>query len=294
MIRSMTAFGRSLVKEETREIGVEIRSVNGRYLDCSIRLPRSLNYLEEKVRQAVGGAVTRGKVDISITVERKGADTMQVEIDEDLTRAYIEALCDLRDRYGLVDDISVMRVASGEGILRMVRREEEPEDIWEGIRVALDEALSGYTAMREAEGRKTETDIRAKLAEVEACAVRIGELSHEDTVGYRARLEARLRAILRDQKIEPDEGRILTECAIFADRIAVDEELARLRSHFSAFDAICRAEEPSGRKLDFLLQEMNRETNTIGSKAGNAAIAHLVVEMKAALEKIREQVQNIE
>ena len=294
MIRSMTAFGRASVKGEERVITVEVKSVNSRFFDCTVRLPRAYSFMEEKVKGRVQSAVSRAKVEVSILVENRGTSGMRVEVDMPLAAAYIDALRRLRDEFSLADDISVMTVARQNDLFTYTREEEDPEQAWARVCEVLDMALADYAAMREAEGRKTEADIRAKLARVGELAEQVGAISREDTVGYRAKLEARIRAILADESIVPDEGRLLTECAVFADKIAIDEELVRLSSHFSAFDEICRAAEPSGRKLDFLMQELNRETNTIGSKANNARIARLVVEMKGELEKIREQVQNIE
>ena len=288
MIRSMTAFGRASVKGEERVITVEVKSVNSRFFDCTVRLPRAYSFMEEKVKGRVQSVVSRAKVEVSILVENRGTSGMRVEVDMPLAAAYIDALRRLRDEFSLADDISVMTVARQNDLFTYTREEEDPEEAWARVCEVLDMALADYAAMREAEGQKTEADIRAKLAE------QVAAISREDTVGYRAKLEARIRAILADESIVPDEGRLLTECAVFADKIAIDEELVRLSSHFTAFDEICRATEPSGRKLDFLMQELNRETNTIGSKANNARIARLVVEMKGELEKIREQVQNIE
>ena len=294
MIRSMTAFGRASVKGEERVITVEVKSVNSRFFDCTVRLPRAYSFMEEKVKGRVQSTVARAKVEVSISVENRGTSGMRVEVDMPLAAAYIDALRRLRDEFSLADDISVMTVARQNDLFTYTREEEDPEEAWARVCEVLDMALADYAAMREAEGQKTEADIRAKLARVGELAEQVAAISREDTVGYRAKLEARIRAILADESIVPDEGRLLTECAVFADKIAIDEELVRLSSHFTAFDEICRASEPSGRKLDFLMQELNRETNTIGSKANNARIARLVVEMKGELEKIREQVQNIE
>lgn len=295
MIRSMTAFGRAVSESEDMNITVEVRSVNSRFFDCSVRLPRAYAFMEDKIKTCVQrNAISRAKVEVNVMVERHTADMDSVTVDIPLARAYVAALCRLRDELGLPDDITVMRVAENRDLFTYSRQPEDLDAIWERVYAVLSDALAGHTAMREAEGRKTEADIREKLDRVAALARRVGEISQDDKEGYRAKLEARLRTILGDNGIVPEEGRLLTECAVFADKIAVDEELARLGSHFSAFDEICRAPEPSGRKLDFLMQEMNRETNTIGSKACNARIARLVVDMKGELEKIREQVQNIE
>lgn len=295
MIRSMTAFGRAVRVDDARTVTVELRSVNSRFFDCTVRLPRAYTFLEEKIKAYVQQhALSRGKMEVSVSVARTGGSDMRVALDQDLARGYVAALRTLRDTCQLQDDISVMRVAERGELFTFVQPEEDPGDVWETVCAALGEAVAGYRAMREAEGRRTEEDICAKLENIRRCATEVAALSREDVGGYRARLEARLRPLLGEVGVVPDEGRLLTECAIFADKIAVDEELARLDSHFTAFRALCQSEEPAGRKLDFLVQEMNRETNTIGSKACNARIAHLVVDMKGELEKIREQVQNIE
>ena len=187
-----------------------------------------------------------------------------------------------------------MTVAQNRDVFKYEKAEEDMESDWERIREVLDDAIAGYNLMRESEGKKAEEDIKAKIEQVRAYAQTVEVISKEDTVGYRDKLESRLRNILADNSVTVDENRLLTECAVWADKIAIDEELVRLRSHFGAFYDIAALPEPSGRKLDFLMQELNRETNTIGSKANNAKIARIVVDMKGELEKIREQVQNIE
>lgn len=295
MIKSMTAFGRAVRKGEQKDITIELRSVNSRYFDCNVRLPRTHTFLEEKVKAYVQQhAVSRAKVDVTVQFDYHGGELGTLQPDMKLAAEYVSALRRLRDELGLTDDISVMRVAENRDLFTYERPEEDAEAEWETVQAVLAEAIAGYVAMREAEGEKTEADIREKLNNVASYAREVGEISRTDVVGYRDKLEARLRTLLEEHDVVPDEGRLLTECAVFADKIAIDEELARLSSHFAAFDEICRANEPAGRKLDFLMQEMNRETNTIGSKANNARIARLVVNMKCELEKIREQIQNIE
>ena len=295
MIRSMTAFGRAKREGEIKDITVELKSVNSRYFDCSVKMPRAYIFLEERIKNYVQkNAIGRGKVDVFLTIENHKTDNVSVGIDEGYAKSYIEALRTLRDTFGLADDISVMTVARNQDVFSYERRDEDLEAEWEQIRSVLDEAIAGFVAMRTTEGQKAETDIKAKIEQVRSFADEVEEISKSDTVGYRDKLEAKLRAFLDDEKIDIDENRILTECAIWADKIAIDEELVRLRSHFGAFYDIINSPEPSGRKLDFLMQELNRETNTIGSKANNAKIARIVVNMKGELEKIREQIQNIE
>ncbi len=295
MIKSMTAFGRGRFENEVKTLTVEIKSVNSRFFDCNVKMPRAYSFLEERVKNYVQkNAVARAKVDVYITVSERSTEGAVVTLDSGLAEAYIKALCELRDGFALRDDISVMSVARNQDLFRTERAEVDLEAEWEKLKVALDIAIADYTDMRQKEGEKAFADISAKIERVRALADEVEQISLSDTVGYRDKMEAKLRAILEDNSVEIDENRLLTECAIWADKIAIDEELVRLRSHFGAFYDIARAKEPSGRKLDFLMQELNRETNTIGSKANNARIAHIVVDMKGELEKIREQVQNIE
>ena len=295
MIRSMTAFGRAKRPGETKDITIEIKSVNSRFFDCNVKLPRAYVFLEERIKEHIKqNAVGRAKVDVFVTVDNHTSGMGNVGLDTAYLESYLAALRRLSDEFGLRDDVSVMTVARNQDIFTYDKPEEDLEAEWELFRSVLDEAIVGYTEMREREGAKAEADIKAKIELVRGYADEVEAISKEDIVGYRDKLEAKIRAILDDANINPDENRLLTECAIWADKIAIDEELVRLRSHFGAFYDICASKEPSGRKLDFLMQELNRETNTIGSKANNARIARIVVNMKGELEKIREQVQNIE
>ena len=295
MVKSMTAFGRAKYEGELKDITIEIKSVNSRFFDCSVKLPRAYSFLEERIKAHVqANAVSRAKVDVYVTVDEHTSGIGSVSVDEGFAKSYIEALYALRDKFGLKDDISVMKVAENRDVFTYERPEEDLESEWAVFRSVLDSAISGYVDMRTKEGAKAETDIKAKIELVRSYSDEVERISREDTVGYRDKLEARLRSILSDNSVTVDENRLLTECAVWADKIAIDEELVRLRSHFGAFYDIIALPEPSGRKLDFLMQELNRETNTIGSKANNARIARIVVDMKGELEKIREQVQNIE
>ena len=295
MIKSMTAFGRAKREGADKDITIELKSVNSRFFDCTVKIPRAYTFLEERIKSYVQkNAIARGKVDVYVTVDNHATANTRIGINESVAGGYIEALKLLSEKFGLKDDISVMSVARNSEIFTVERVEEDLEADWELIRATLDEAIVGYTAMRATEGKKAEEDIKAKIELVRTYADEIEKISLSDTVGYRDKLEARLRSILGDNSVTVDENRLLTECAIWADKIAIDEELVRLRSHFGAFYDIVGMNEPSGRKLDFLMQELNRETNTIGSKANNARIARIVVDVKGELEKIREQVQNIE
>ncbi len=295
MIRSMTAYGRAKQIIGGKDITVELRSVNNRYFDCTVKMPRLYGFLEDRVKGAIKDAgISRGKMDVFITIDLIASQGVTVALDAVYTQSYLDALYRLRDEFGLRDDISVMRIASNRDIFAVTKPEEDAEGDWNDLKVVLDEALANFLAMREAEGQRLCEDITAKKNNLAAWVPEIEALSKEDTAGYAQRLEERLRKVLTDHELHIEESRILTECAIFADKVAVDEETVRLQSHFKAFDDMLTAEEPIGRKLDFLIQEMNRETNTIGSKAGDVRIAKIVVDMKNEIEKIREQVQNIE
>jgi len=294
-MKSMTAFGRAVVEGEARTVTVEIKSVNSRFFDASVKLPRTYLFLEERIKGHVQKkGILRGKVDIFVSVEEKSREDGAMALDEGVLSSYLECLYRLRDEYKLRDDITVMSVARQSDIFRRERAAEDLDKAWEWLCPVLDTALVDFVSMRESEGARIAADILAKLEGVKTLVSEIEEISKKDTVGYRDKLESRIRAILGEAEVAVDENRLLTECAIWADKIAIDEELVRLRSHFDAFVQIAALPEPSGRKLDFLMQELNRETNTIGSKANNTAIARLVVNIKGELEKMREQIQNIE
>ena len=295
MIKSMTSFGRARCSVGGKDITVEIRSVNNRFFDCSVKLPRAFSFLEEKVKphlQASG--ITRGKVDVFISIETVNTEAASITIDEGYAAAYVSALRSLRDRFKLIDDISVMTVAQNKDIFITTKPEDDIEKDWAELCVALDDAVEKFILGRQREGENIEKDLVGKMLSIRKNVDEIEKISENDTETYRQKLETKLRDMLSDNRIVFDESRILTECAIFADKIAIDEELVRLRSHFDAFDSIIASNEPVGRKLDFLIQEINRETNTIGSKCQNSSIAKLVVDIKCEIEKIREQIQNIE
>ena len=295
MLRSMTAFGRAQGEWEGKTFTVELRSVNSRYFDCNMKLPRAYSALEEKLKAYLQkNVLSRGKLDVYITVQGKGAEETTVALDEGYLTGYLAALARLRDEYGLPDDISVMRVAENREIFTVVKTEADIGEDAAHIEEVMARAAADHAAMRAAEGERIEADLREKVAAIRALVERIAARSGEEIAAYREKLEGRLRTVLAEHALAPDEGRVLTECALMADRLAVDEELVRLGSHFAAFEEILKAKEPAGRKLDFLMQEMNRETNTIGSKCCSAEIAKQVVDIKCELEKIREQIQNIE
>jgi len=297
MLRSMTAFGRArrMSSDGSLDITAEIKSVNSRYMDCSVRISRMYSFLEDKVKAYLSEAgITRGKVEVYIGVdvlEQRGAEVM---LDTEAAKSYIAALEKLRDTFALTDDISVMSVAANRDLFTVKKPDDDIENDWREIRGVLAEAVEVYNRVRAAEGANLAEDLVKKADNIKSCAARVKEVSEGDIAKYPAKLEQRIRQLLKDFDVEITEQRILTEAAIFADKAAIDEELVRLSSHFKALDEILASDEPAGRRLDFLVQAINREINTIGSKAANAEIAHLVVDMKTELEKIREQIQNIE
>lgn len=295
MVRSMTGFGRCRETVEGLDVTVEIKSVNSRFLDCNTKISRAYGYLEERVKPyLLGRGISRGKIDIWIGIEVLDSGATEIGLDEGYLRGYLDALYRLRDEYGLRDDISVMSVARNGDVFRVTKPEEDVERDWARVRTVLDQAVDAFLLVREREGERLAVDMRAKIAEIAVAVDEIERLSEADVSGYRERLAERIREALADNQITPDETRLLTECAIHADKVAVDEEIVRLRTHFGAFEEILSAGEPVGRKLDFLLQEMNREINTTGSKCNDATIARTVVDVKCTLEKIREQIQNLE
>lgn len=295
MIKSMTSFGRARSTVGGKDITVELKSVNNRFFDCSVKLPRAFSFLEEKIKPHLQSkSISRGKVDVYVTINVIDTPDVSFDIDEGYASAYISALQKLGDKFGLTNDVSIMNVAKNPDIFVIKKSEDDAERDWADLAVVLDEAIEKFLAARVREGENIRRDLCKKVEDIKVRVDEIEKISLSDTSSYREKLEARLREMLSDNRIVFDENRILTECAIFADKIAIDEELVRLRSHFDGFATILESDEPAGRKLDFLVQEINRETNTIGSKCQNSTIAHLVVDIKCDIEKIREQIQNIE
>ncbi len=294
-MKSMTAFGRAKENVGGKDITVEIRSVNSRYFDCNIRISRSISYLEERIKPYLQNkGISRGKVDVNVSVETVASSDVLIEPNFEYAKTYVAALRLLAENLDLVDDISVMAVARNPEVFCVKKPEEDIERDWQELLLVLAPAVDSFLRSREAEGERIKADLVAKVDNIRSIVEKIEAFSKEDIVSYSDKLRERIKQMLSDNKITVDENRILTECAIFADRVAIDEELVRLRSHFEAFHDIVKLREPVGRKLDFLLQEMNREINTVGSKCSNSEIAHLVVDVKTELEKIREQIQNIE
>lgn len=292
MVKSMTGYGRARQERNGRNITVEVRSVNNRYLDCTVKMPRAYIFAEDAMKALVQKYISRGNVDVFVTVDAVTADQTVVQVNEPLARSYYQALSRLREMFSLEDELSASTLARFPDVLAVTKAEEDLEMISADICAVLEEALTAHRQMRSVEGEKLFSDIAGRADTIESVVAKVEERSPQTVSEYRARLEAKMREVLQSTTI--DESRILTEAAIFADKIAVDEETVRLRSHLSQLRTMLSGDEPVGRKLDFLIQEVNRECNTIGSKCNDLTIARDVVNMKAEVEKIREQVQNIE
>ena len=292
MVKSMTGYGRARQERNGRNITVEVRSVNNRYLDCTVKMPRAYIFAEDAMKALVQKYISRGKVDVFVTVDAVTADQTVVQVNEPLARSYYQALSRLREMFSLEDELSASTLARFPDVLAVTKAEVDLEMISADICAVLEEALTAHRQMRSVEGEKLFSDIAGRADTIESVVAKVEERSPQTVSEYRARLEAKMREVLQSTTI--DESRILTEAAIFADKIAVDEETVGLRSHLSQLRTMLSGDEPVGRKLDFLIQEVNRECNTIGSKCNDLTIARDVVNMKAEVEKIREQVQNIE
>ena len=292
MIKSMTGYGRAVETVNGREFTVELRSVNNRYLDCSVRLPRLVSFAEDAVKQMVKQFVSRGKVDVFISVRSEGGEEIQVSLNPNVLDGYLKAMRQMVDQYRVKDDISVSTVSRLPEIFVVEKPEVDEEQLMSDMMSVVAKALAGYNAMRTTEGAALENDLRSRGQTILDFVAQVEAGNAQTVVDYRTRLENKLREVLENTNI--DESRILTEAAIFADKVAVDEETVRLRSHLDQMNAMLTSGGAVGRKLDFLLQEMNRETNTIGSKCTDVRLARIVVDVKAELEKIREQTQNIE
>lgn len=292
MVKSMTGYGRAVETINGREFTVELRSVNNRYLDCTVKLPRSLSFAEDKLKQAVKATITRGKVDLFVSVRSEGGEEVRVSLNKPMAEGYLAAMKELAGTYGICDDISVSLLARMPEVFTVERAQVDEEQLLLDLMQAAAKALESYDAMRTAEGAALEQDLRSRGKTILDLVAQVEAGSGQTVADYRARLESKLREVLANTAI--DESRILTEAAIFADKVAVDEETVRLRSHLAQMDTMLQGGGPIGRKLDFLLQEMNREANTIGSKCTDVRLARIVVDIKAELEKIREQTQNIE
>ena len=292
MVMSMTGFGRAELSVGSRDIIVEIKSVNHRYYEFSCRTGRGYSFLEDKLKKYVGEKVSRGKVDMYVSVTETDDAAVEVELNKPLASGYIAAMNAMAEEYGVQNDISVSVLSRFSDVFQISRPPADEDAVFADVKVAVDAALEHFLSMREAEGEKLKADILSRAETIISIVGEIEERSPITVKEYRERLYAKLSEVLQSTNI--DDQRILTEAAIFADKVAVDEETVRLRSHFDQMKSFLDSGVPVGRKLDFIVQEMNREANTIGSKVNDSALAHKVVDIKAELEKIREQVQNIE
>lgn len=292
MIKSMTGYGRGEATLSGRTITVEIRSVNNRYLDCAIKMPRIYVFAEDAIKSRVQKSISRGKVDVFVTIGQAGAGDVTISVNKSMADGYYAALCELRDTYGLRDDISVSTLTRFQDVFLVEKTQEDLEAVAADLCAVTDLALADFDAMRTREGARLAEDIRGRGETIGALTAYVEERSPGIVADYRARLAAKMAEVLQNSQI--DESRILTEAAIFADKVAVDEETVRLRSHVAQLRTMLASDEPMGRKMDFLIQEVNRESNTIGSKCNDVAIANVVVGLKAEVEKMREQVQNVE
>ena len=291
-ILSMTGYGSAKGTVEGLNISAELKSVNNRYLDVSVRLPRGFLFAEEAIKAAVQQHISRGKVDVFLTVDSSQAADTVVRVNEPLLRAYLDALDSISAEHGLQNDVTALSVARFPDVLSVEKAEADQDALRAGLVALMDEALAEYDRMRLREGRKLREDVESRLVTVEALVSEVEAHAPETVEAYHSRLRQKLESVLEGKDV--DEARVITECAVFADRVAVDEETVRLRSHIAQMRQMLAAGSPFGRKADFLIQEFNREANTIGSKCQNADIAKVVVDLKSEIEKIREQIQNIE
>ena len=292
MIKSMTGYGRAVETVNGREFTVELRSVNNRYLDCTVKLPRALTFAEEAVKQAVKASVSRGKVDVFVSMKSDNGADVQITLNKPVVEGYLAAMEQMVAQYGVVNDISASVLSRMPDVFTVEKPEVDEAQLLSDLMGVVKKALEGYDAMRRTEGAALDADLRSRANTILALVAQVESGNSQTVIDYRTRLENKLREVLENTSI--DESRILTEAAIFADKVAVDEETVRLRSHLDQMAAMLSGGGAVGRKLDFLLQEMNRETNTIGSKCTDVKLARIVVDIKAELEKIREQTQNIE
>ena len=291
-MKSMTGYGRAREEKNGRMITVELRAVNHRYLDCTVKAPRQYGFLDDAVKKAAAARIARGKVEVFVSVETQEGGDIAVTVNHTLAKRYLDALHDLSETYGLRDDVTVAVLAKMPDVLGSERIEQDADELTRDVLEVFAAACDGFDQMRCREGEKLAEDVRGRCAAIERMVGAVEQRSPERVREYREKLLARMQEVLADTSI--DETRILTEAAIYADKTAVDEETVRLRSHLTQMDGMLRETQPVGRKLDFLVQEMNREANTIGSKANDVDMARIVVDIKSEIEKIREQIQNIE
>ena len=292
MIKSMTGYGRSQQTIGDRDILVEIRSVNHRYYEFSARVPRNMGYLEEKLKSYIKDSISRGKVEVLVTINNVNGKDETISVNVNVAQGYIDALRTANSTLMLPDDLTLSQLARLPDVFTVVKTIDDEEEVWQAVKTVTQQAVDNFIHMRTVEGQKMFEDINGRLDSIEGMVAIVEEASPKTVEAYRNRLYEKLSEVLESKDI--DEARIVTECAILSEKLAVDEETVRLKSHIAQFRELIHSEEPIGRKLDFLVQEMNREVNTTGSKAQDITITRTVVEMKSELEKIREQIQNIE
>ncbi len=306
-MRSMTGYGKSQNIIDGREISVEIRSVNHRYYEFSSRIPRNYAYLEERLKTLLHQKITRGKVEVSVSVNNVENSDCSIEINKPVLQSYFNALAELSlngipvdekfsDIYGksykFTNDLTLSKIMKIPDIFSVTKKPDDEEKIWSSVKSVAEKALEGFVLMREKEGERLKADISVKLSDIGSMVEKIEILEPQSVELYRERLYNKLKEVLENSNI--DEQRIITECAVFSDKVAVDEETVRLKSHINQVLSLINSDEPSGKKIDFIIQEMNREVNTIGSKSQNIDITKIVVDLKSEIEKIREQIQNVE
>lgn len=294
MIKSMTGFGRCRTVLHGREISVEIKSVNHRFFEFSCRTPKGYGFLDDKLKALVNSRVSRGKIDMFVTVGAAEDTPAEVKINHSLVSGYINAMKEISETYGIENDVTVTAISRFPDVYTVSKAPENEEEITADVLEAANTAIDGFIAMREAEGEKMKADILGRAEVILATVDEIDERSPQTVKEHEERLLDRINRTLQDYNINIDEQRVLTEVAVFADKVAVAEETVRLRSHFAQLSKIMESQTPIGREIDFIIQEMNREANTIGSKVQDAEIAHKVVKIKSEIEKMREQIQNIE
>lgn len=292
MMKSMTGFGRAQAAVGNLDVTVELRCVNHRYFDCTVKTPRMYAFLEDTVKSRVQKSISRGKVDVYVTIDHNRCDNVQISLNSPVLEGYLSAAKQMAESYGLKNDLTVSSAARLPDVFFIEKEQEDAEALKAGMSAVVDSALAEFTAMREHEGARLSGDILERAQTIAGIVEKIEELSAKTVSDYRQKLFQRMKDVLENAEI--DEHRILLEAALYADRVAVDEETVRLKSHLSQLGSMSRENGAVGRKMDFLIQELNREANTIGSKANDVALSRLVVDMKAEIEKIREQVQNIE
>lgn len=294
MIKSMTGFGRCETEINGREIAVEIKSVNHRYFEFSCRTPRGYGFLDDKLKSYVNSMVSRGKIDMFVTIGANNEAPSEVTVNHQLVSGYINAMKEISDTYGIENDVTVVSLSRFPDIFTVHKPAEDEEQITNDVLSVAKTAIDSFIAMRETEGEKMKADILSRANTILSIVTEIEERSPQTVAEYESRLLERIKQTLEDYEVEIDEQRVLTEVAVFSDKVAVAEETVRLRSHFAQLEKFLEYDKPVGRKIDFIIQEMNREANTIGSKVQDAVLAHKVVDIKSEIEKIREQVQNIE